>query len=226
MDQGADRRPRGGSHRPAAERQLRWDEMTLRVIGAGLPRTGTMSLKLALERLLAGPCYHMREVFAHPDHVPVWHAAAQGSMPIWRDFFATYQAAVDAPTCFFWPELSAAYPSAVVLLSLRDADSWWESASQTVFRPHDSVSAEWQGMVEALDAARFTPRIDDPEAAKAAFRRHNQDVRERVPSGRLLEWHPSDGWGPLCGALGVPIPEEPFPHTNTREQWLAATRSG
>ena len=146
-------------------------------------------------------------------------------MPVWHDFFATYKAAVDAPACFFWPELSAAYPSALILLSLRDADSWWESASQTVLRSHDSVSPAWQAMVEALDAARFTPRIDDPEAAKAAFRTHNQLVRERTPGERLLEWHPSDGWGPICGALGVPVPDEPFPHTNTREQWLSATRS-
>src|SRR5690348_10458482 len=108
------------------------ENMSLRVIGAGCGRTGTMSLKLALERLLGAPCYHMVEVFAHPEHVPDWHAAALGNMPDWNALFAGYAAAVDWPASAFWPELSAAFPDALVVLSVRDAQSWWQSAHETI----------------------------------------------------------------------------------------------
>lgn len=109
--------------------------MTLRVVGAGLGRTGTTSLKLALERLLGGPCYHMSEVFQHPEHIGHWHGAARGDMPDWRALFAGYVAAVDWPAASFWREISAAFPQALVVLSVRDPDAWWQSASSTISPP-------------------------------------------------------------------------------------------
>jgi len=93
--------------------------MTLRVVGAGLGRTGTHSLKLALEQLLGGPCYHMSETFGRPDDIPVWHAAANGQMPDWRTFLVDYTAAVDWPACAFWRPLAEEFPDAIVLLSTR-----------------------------------------------------------------------------------------------------------
>ncbi|HUI26312.1 MAG TPA: sulfotransferase, partial [Candidatus Kryptonia bacterium] len=116
----------------------------MRLIGAGLGRTGTMSLKLALERLLGAPCYHMLEVFGHPDHIAAWHAAADGRMPDWRALLADYAAAVDWPAAAFWPELSAAFPDAVVLLSVRDPQLWWQSASETIFPASQQASGEWR----------------------------------------------------------------------------------
>src|SRR5581483_5643355 len=107
--------------------------MTLRVVGAGVGRTGTHSLKLALEQLLGAPCYHMLEVFGHPEHVPSWAAAADGSLTDWDAIFTGYGAAVDWPAAAFWREISAAYPDALVLLSVRDPDSWWKSASNTIW---------------------------------------------------------------------------------------------
>src|SRR5262245_3217336 len=104
--------------------------MSLRVVGAGLGRTGTMSLKIALERLLGAPCYHMIEVFQHPEHVAFWHEAALGRMPDWDQLFAGYAAAVDWPSAAFWPELMEAYPDALVVLSVRDTQSWWQSAHE------------------------------------------------------------------------------------------------
>lgn len=104
--------------------------MTLRVIGAGQARTGTTSLKLALEQLLGGPCYHMFEVFAYPAHIPVWHRAARGTLPDWQVFLDGYRAAVDLPAAAFWRELAAASPGALIVLSGRDsAEQWWDSAS-------------------------------------------------------------------------------------------------
>ena len=200
--------------------------MTLRVVGAGLGRTGTNSLKVALERLLGAPCYHMMEVFTHPEHIPAWRAAARGQMPDWHTLFAGFSAAVDWPAAAFWPELSAAFPDALVLLSLREPQSWWQSASETIFPAvREQTGTEWHAMVDDLFAARFTRSIDDPTAAIAAFERHNARVRATAPAHRLVEWRAADGWVPLCAALGMPVPSEPFPHTNTRADWQARQSS-
>jgi hypothetical protein len=198
--------------------------MSLRVVGAGLGRTGTMSLKLALERLLGGPCYHMLEVFSHPEHIAAWHAAARGQMPDWHTLFHGYHAAVDWPAASFWPELAAAFPDAVVLLSVRDAESWWQSAHDTIFPTSQRTEGEWRAMLDALFAARFTTALDDRAQCIAAFERHNAAVRKAVPRSRLVEWRAADGWAPLCAALGVPVPSEPFPRVNTTEEFLAGHR--
>ena len=196
--------------------------MALRVVGAGLGRTGTNSLKVALERLLGAPCYHMIEVFTHREHIPLWHAAARGQMPDWNAWFAGFAAAVDWPAAAFWPELSAAYPDALVLLSVREPQSWWQSASETIFPGiQEQAGTEWYAMINDLFAARFTTAINDRATAIAAMERHNAHVRATIPARRLVEWQAADGWGPLCAALGILVPDEPFPRTNTREDWQA-----
>jgi hypothetical protein len=193
--------------------------MSLRVIGAGVGRTATMSLKLGLETLLGEPCYHMGEVFAHPDHIPVWHAAAKGQMPDWRDLFRGFAAAVDWPAAAFWPELIEAFPDAPVLLSVRDAEAWWKSAHNSIFPVTLAADDEWGRMCDDLLSARFTAALDDREACIAAFNEHNARVRAGVPADRLIEWRPGDGWAPICRALDVAIPDEPFPHTNKSQDW-------
>src|SRR5689334_11184948 len=161
--------------------------MTLRVVGAGLGRTGTHSLKLALERLLGAPCYHMIEVFQHPEHVPAWHAAAEGRMPDWHQLLDGYAAAVDWPASAFWLELSEAFPNALVLLSVRDPEAWWESAHNTIFQaiPSRQSDSEWFKMVQTMMANRFTSALEDREACIAAFERHNARVRATIPRERL-----------------------------------------
>lgn len=180
-----------------------------------------MSLKLALERLLGAPCYHMAEVFAHPEHIPIWHAAARGELVDWRALFDGYAAAVDWPVGSFWREASEAFPEALILLSTRSADSWWRSASQTIF-PISAKAAgtAWHAMWMELAKNRFTPQLDDRAAAITAFERHNAEVRARAPRPRLLEWTARDGWTPLCRALGIAVPDEPFPHANSSEAFL------
>jgi hypothetical protein len=199
--------------------------MNLRVVGAGLGRTGTHSLKVALEQLLGGPCYHMREVFEHPDHVPTWHAAMHGEPVDWEPIFEGYVATVDWPGCTFWREFSAMNPNAIVLLSQRDsADTWWKSASNTIFNvmgpasPMPSDGNQWLEMARKM-MERFSPQWNEEAAAKAAYEAHLASVRAEAPADRLVEWQPSDGWGPLCAALNVAVPDEPFPVTNTTEEW-------
>jgi len=197
----------------------------MRVVGAGLGRTGTYSLKIALEQLLGGTCYHMLEVFGRPDDVPVWQQAFDGRQPEWTAFFGEFTASVDWPAAAFWREQADAFPDALVLLSVRrDADAWWNSADRTILEPFRGASFdapdEWTAMVTTM-LRTFSPDLDAADAVKAAYERHNEEVRAGVPSERLLEWQPGDGWEPLCAALDVPVPDAPFPHTNTTTEFRA-----
>ena len=195
--------------------------MGLQVVGAGLGRTGTMSLKLALEQLLDGRCYHMFETFSRPDDGPVWVAASQGEMPDWNAFLAEYDAVVDWPACDFWQEMSDANPDAIVLLSVREsADAWWKSANATIFQAlrrmlEPSDEEHWQA---DFFSSRFATFLDE-DAAKAYYEAHNAKVRATARPDRLVEYLAGSGWEPLCTALGVPVPDAPFPHTNTTEEF-------
>jgi len=202
----------------------------LRVVGAGLGRTGTNSLKLALERLTGGPCYHMVELFANPGDLAQWRGALHGDPPDWRTFPARYTATVDWPACAFWAGLADAHPDAIVLLSVRDsAEQWWRSFEATIHaglsQPVPPDRPEWaerrQVTLEMLDRT-FTPGWRERDGAMAGYEAHNAAVREAVPAGRLVEWRAGDGWEPICAALGVPVPEEPFPHVNTTAEFQAA----
>ncbi len=198
--------------------------MALRVVGVGLGRTGTNSLKLALERLLDAPCHHMLEVFADEAQFPLWVEAVDGS-PDWDRIYERFAATVDWPGAAFWRELVAANPDAVVLLSRREsADAWWNSAVRTIFAPWNgedgSLPQEFRFALERL-VGRNGVDPGDAEVAKAAYEAHLAAVRAEVPADRLVEWTAGDGWGPLCAALGVPVPDEPFPHVNTTDEFRA-----
>ncbi len=196
--------------------------MELAVVGAGVGRTGTHSLKLALEQLLDAPCHHMLEILGDPSQVPAWIDAIEGRPVDWSAMLARYRAIVDWPGGAFWPELSAANPDALVLLSVRDPESWYRSASNTIFLTFDNMPPEvkpWMDEVRKLLHDRFSDRFDDPTAMMDAFVRHNDTVRAEVPAGRLLEWAPGDGWAPICERLGLPVPAEPFPVTNTTNEF-------
>jgi hypothetical protein len=194
--------------------------MPLKVIGAGYPRTGTSSLKLALEQLGFGRCHHMREVFAEMPSAQLWVEAAEGR-PDWERIFEGYQSCTDAPGCSFWRELADVYPDAKVLLSVRDPDEWFESTQVTVFSERnlngrlDPAMKEFFTKVVITD---FGEHIHDRDFMVAQFERHTQEVIAAIPSPRLLVYDVREGWKPLCAWLGAPVPETPFPHTNTRAE--------
>ncbi|HUY23384.1 MAG TPA: sulfotransferase [Acidimicrobiales bacterium] len=196
--------------------------MEIAVVGAGVGRTGTHSLKLALEQLLGGPCHHMIEMMGDPSQIPAWTDAIDGKPVDWSEMLARYRAIVDWPGGSFWPELSGAFPDALVLLSVRDPDVWYRSAANTIFLAFDQVPPElapWMEAVRRLLRDRFSDKFDDPTAMMDAFARHNDAVRAAVPAGRLLEWSPEDGWGPICERLGLAVPAEPFPLTNSTAEF-------
>lgn len=202
--------------------------MALRVVGAGLGRTGTNSLKVALEELLGGRCYHMLEAIERPADTAVWKAALRGEEVDWHAFLSDYVAAVDWPACTLWRELAAANPDAIVLLSTRgSAEQWWESFERTIratlSQPVPAGEEDWaerRTMTLAL-MERLDPAWRERDAAMAAYDRHNETVRATVPSDRLVEWRTGDGWEPICAALDLPVPPKPFPHTNTAAEFRA-----
>ncbi len=199
--------------------------MHLRVVGAGLPRTGTSSLGIALAHLLGGPCHHMSVIPGHPfDLGAGWDRALAGEAPDWNQIFDGFVAALDWPASMFWHDLSEANPDALVLLSVRDtAETWWQSANAT-FLPaaRMALAPDWtggRGLVALLERFAQTEQWDDPAMLMAAYEHHNAKVRKTARRYRLLEWRAEEGWVPICSALGVPVPDFPFPWVNRRSDW-------
>ena len=198
---------------------------TLRVIGAGLPRTGTHSLQAALGQLLGGRCYHMREIPGHPfDLGEGWNRALRDDTTGLEQVLDGYIASVDWPASMFWRALSEANPGALLLLSVRDSpETWWQSMDTTILpiarRALEPGWREGNGLLDLLERFAGTKRWDDAATMTAAYERHNAEVRRSAPPGRLLVWRASEGWEPICRALGLPVPEAPFPWTNRREEW-------
>ena len=194
--------------------------MGLAVIGAGFGRTGTLSLKVALEKLGHGRGYHMSEVFQNPDHVPLWINALDGHPLDCDTLFDGYGSSTSWPGCTFLTELLAHCPDAKVVLSLRDPVSWYQSISETVYRVirHRADSPQaWRELYERLIwQDTFGGRFEEREHAIAVFERHNARVREQMSAEQLLEHRVEEGWKPLCEFLGVAVPQEPYPHLNDR----------
>jgi Sulfotransferase domain len=194
--------------------------MALKLIGAGLGRTGTLSLKLALEQLGFGPCYHMAEVLMDPSRGHSWVRAADGQAD-WNSIFDGFAATVDYPGCAFWRELTQFYPSAKVLLSVRNPQDWFESTQQTIFSEEQGKPLVQSSLNEFFHKTVFNTfgdRIHDRNYMISAFLRHNEDVESSVPRDRLLVYEVTQGWPPLCKFLGVPVPDSPFPRVNSREE--------
>jgi hypothetical protein len=197
--------------------------MALKVVGAGFGRTGTLSLKSALEMLGFGPCYHMVEVFSRPEHVAMWHRLAFGGPIDWDLMFRDFGATVDWPSARWWREIAAHFPKAKVLLSLRDPEAWYKSMSETIYQPMKSpasdrapelVRKQNEMVRKAIVADTFDDRFEDKAHALEVFNRHNQEVRDAIDPARLLVFDVREGWEPLCRFLEVPVPSEPFPRLN------------
>ena len=201
--------------------------MALKVIGSGLGRTGTLSLKLALEMLGFSPCHHMVEVFMHPETTPLWVEASQGR-PDWDTLLKGYSAVVDYPGAPYWRELAAHYPSAKVLHSVRDPDAWFESTQATIFSEQSPAIHPPPPMKAFFESVTrdFGEHIHDRAFMTDYFRRHTAEVTAAIPKERLLVYEVGQGWEPLCAFLGVPVPATEFPRQNSREDFQARFTSG
>ena len=199
--------------------------MNLEVIGTGVGRTGTYSLKLALNQLGFGPCHHMEEVLHHmPVQVPLWQQAANGT-PDWAAIYTGYHSAVDWPTAGFFRALSTAYPQAKFVHTVRSPDNWVASFSATIYQllanQHQAPPAMqyWLGMAAEVIAKTGFPAGLDAAALEKAFIAHTEAVKQAIPAKQLLVFQVKDGWAPLCDFLGVAVPDSAFPRTNDRGEF-------
>ena len=200
--------------------------MALEVIGAGLGRNATFSMKFALEKLGFGPCHHMSEVFANARRqIPLWLDVVQGN-PDWDAIYDGFSSCTDYPSATYWRELAAYYPDAKVVLTTRDPDSWFDSVSETIFAPRmlDSLAGSpIETMMNGAVLAPFGEKLTDRAFMTDWYVKRNREVVETLPADRLLDFHPKMGWEPLCSFLGVDVPDVPFPRVNSRDELGAAS---
>jgi hypothetical protein len=215
--------------------------MPLKIIGAGLGRTGTHTLKLALEELGFGKCYHMEElVMHHPENIHYWADAKAGKTVNWEELFMGFQSAVDIPTFYFYKDFMKLYPGSKVILTVRNPESWYKSFNDTIIRQSKpslgkilSTSLRMPFSKKVRDRLKvfqyagsmlkefFTNGFEDKEATLKFFERWNQEVRNYVPADQLLVYDVKEGWEPLCRFLNVPVSQKPFPHSNTTAEFNA-----
>lgn len=201
--------------------------MSLSVIGAGFGRTGTLSLKSALETLGVGPCYHMIEVMNNPSHSGLWAAAANGEATDWQALFQNYGSTVDWPSCHFWKELADTFPDAKVLLSVRDSEKWYQSVTNTIYKvlsqplpDKESDSFEHRNMTQKIILEQtFDNRFEDKDYAISVYEQHIETVKKTIPADRLLVFNVAEGWPPLCEFLSLPVPGIDFPRVNSTEEF-------
>jgi hypothetical protein len=191
------------------------------VIGAGFGRTGTLSLKVALEQLGFGPCMHMIPLLRDPETSALIRKAAEGDVDSLDVALAGHRSTVDWPMTYFWRELADRHPAAKVILTVRDPQKWYDSADRTIHvaanagRAPGGLDPDVMGMVDAtVWDGTFGGRFADRDTAIKIFEEHNHRVRREIPADRLLVFEVGQGWGPLCSFLGVPVPETPFPRLN------------
>ena len=201
--------------------------MSLSVINAGFGRTGTMSIKMALEKLGLGPCHHMEEVIKNPSQLSHWEKAANGEEVNWDDVFQGYKSAVDWPSAHYWKELAEFYPESKVLLSVRPAELWWDSYSSTIeklLKMKDEITEEYPRSVmtmadKIITQQTFGNSSENKDLVLAAFQNRINEVKDVIPENRLLIYQVTDGWLPLCDFLGVPIPKCDFPRSNNKVEF-------
>ncbi len=211
--------------------------MALQVIGAGFGRTGTQSLKVALEELGFGKCYHMQDVMKNHGHLTRWVEIMEGGKADWDSLFNGYQSGADWPLAAYYKELMVAYPDAKVILTVRDPERWYESLSTTLYQVDKKFSKYFQfippmnrffkAMKKVIWVGIFHNRLEDKAYAIEVFNNHIEEVKRTVPKERLLIFEARQGWEPLCAFLGVPVPtHRPFPHINDGATWRRLLRYG
>ena len=203
----------------------------MKVFGAGFGRTGTMSLKFALEKLRIGPCYHMREVVSRPSHIKLWYDISRGEHPSWNRLFSGFNSAVDFPVCLFYKQLINIFPEAKFILTLRDFDTWYISTANTIYKV-PSILPDWFErvvypirmfivmQVNLIWVGLFKNNFSDRESTKLVYYEHIESVKKIIPADKLLIYNVKEGWEPLCEFLDVDVPDIPFPKVNDTVEML------
>ncbi len=213
--------------------------MALQVIGAGFGRTGTTSLKAALEQLGFSKCHHMEEVMTSRSQTAFWWALAERGADTadtgWDEIFEGFQASCDWPSSTYWEELHRHYPEAKIILTVRDEQRWYESCSATIYSISFLVPTWITRMIPPLHRMNtmviasvwdgvFHGRFEDRDHAVKIYRAHVAYVKATAPPDKLLVFEAKQGWEPLCQFLGVPVPEGSYPHLNDSARFKLVIR--
>ena len=202
----------------------------MKLIGAGFGRSGTMSIKAALEELGYAPCYHMKIAIYRADHLRFFLRAWRGRKVNWKRFFRRYNSVVDWPTCNFYKELMLEFPDAKILLNVRDPEAWYDSMYETIWAIQPAFPFWFPPVVKKLHDEMiwnglFRGNFEDREKTTEAYREWIDEVRSSVPAERLLVYNVKEGWAPLCEFLGAPVPEgRPFPFINEKKNFQRVIR--
>ncbi len=200
----------------------------MKIIGSGFGRTGTLSMKKALEELGFGPCYHMQEAVARPKHVKLWHEIATGNPGKWSAIFKNFESTVDFPASVYYKEIFEQYPDAKVIHTVREPERWYNSTKETIYTA-GTIFPKWllrwvkpfRIVIEMQDLIiwqrLFNGRFEDKSYALQVFEDWTEEVKRVVPEDQLLVFSVKEGWGPLCQFLNVPVPNTPFPRVNDRK---------
>ncbi len=212
--------------------------MSIQVIGAGYGRTGTKSLQLALEQLGLNKCYHMEVLLRNPAGVKHWQNAYKETDVDWDDLFEGYQAIVDFPGSMYYKQLTEHYPDAKVILSVRDAESWYKSVASTIFAfdpgpaiklrmllsmPFSSTARNLFKVItlneKSIWQKHFEGKFKDKDYAIGNYNAHIEEVKRNIPADKLLIFEAKDGWEPLCQFLGKDVPDTPYPRSNKKDDF-------
>ena len=215
-----------GRHDSTTDESIGINPLTLSIIGAGFGRTGTMSIKHALEHLGLGPCHHMEDVIHNPGQLATWQAAVHGEAIDWHAVLAGYKSSIDWPTTHYWHELIDTFSEARVLLSVRPVERWWQSFSRTIKQllemrneiPDQHVREVLDMAFEMIATQTFSGDMSQANAV-AVYQQRIDDVRQSVPTERLLVYDIAEGWQPLCSFLELPVPDRAFPHYNSMQEF-------
>jgi len=199
--------------------------MALKVIGAGFGRTGTNSLKLALEQLGYAPCHHMKEVAPSLEQINWFDQASKGELMDWDNVFVKFEAAVDLPAALYYLELAEHFPEAKIILSVRDAEGWHDSTQETIYAVALNAPTWLKWLVPPIGRlvnmvnrsiwnGVFSGEFENREAAITIFNQHIANVQKNISPERLLVHSAKEGWAPICGFLDKPIPDTPYPRVN------------
>jgi hypothetical protein len=213
--------------------------MSIKVIGAGFPRTGTNTLRESLTKLGYVKTYHMKELIVHPENLHYWETLSQTGTTNWEELYNGFQATVDFPCYPWYKEHLKQYPDAKVILTVRPFEDWHASVYSTIWQAQNPSESQRAAMGERLASdphlrsvmqvmefakvhfmdVPFQGKFLDKELAEKAYNKHHEEVKKHVPAKQLLVFNVNEGWKPLCQFLGVPVPEESLPHTNKREDF-------
>jgi hypothetical protein len=215
--------------------------MSIKIIGAGFPRTGTNTLRESLELLGFNKTYHMKQLLVHPENVHYWETLRATGTTDWEGLYDGYQATVDFPCYPWYKQHMQHYPDAKVILTVRPFENWYESFYSTIWKAQNPPEEAQAAMAEkvagdprlqqvmrvmkfAKDAIiedHFHNRFLDKEYMEKVFNDHNEEVKNYVPADKLLVFDVREGWGPLCEFVGAEVPDEALPHTNKKEDFGA-----